>query len=89
MPQDHGIGGLAQKLRQLASPYRVLYIVAHPDDEDGPTMTYLSRGPGVEIVIASVTRGSSGVNLVTGDFFDAMRVLRTLELPRRGRDRSS
>lgn len=30
-PQDQGIGGLAQTLRQRASPYRVLHIVAHPD----------------------------------------------------------
>ena len=79
LPQDQGIGGLAQKLRQLASPYRVLHIVAHPDDEDGPTLTYLSRGLGAEVVIASITRGESGANLVTGDFFDALGVLRTLE----------
>lgn len=79
LPQDQGISGLAQTLRRLASPYRVLHIVAHPDDEDGPTLTYLSRGLGAEVVIASVTRGESGANLVTGDFFDALGILRTLE----------
>ncbi|MCY4188196.1 MAG: PIG-L family deacetylase [Bryobacterales bacterium] len=79
LPQDQGISGLVQKLRQLSSPYRVLHIVAHPDDEDGPTLTHLSRGLGAEVVIASITRGESGANLVTGDFFDALGVLRTLE----------
>ena len=79
LPQDQGISGLAQTMRRLASPFRVLHIVAHPDDEDGPTLTYLSRGLGAEVVIASVTRGESGANLVTGDFFDALGILRTLE----------
>ena len=79
LPQDRGISGLAQTLRRLASPYRVLHIVAHPDDEDGPTLTYLSRGLGAEVVIAAVTRGESGANLVTSDFFDGPGILRTLE----------
>lgn len=79
LPQDQGISGLVQTRWRLASPYRVLHIVAHPDDEDGPTLTYLSRGLGAEVVIAAVTRGESGANLVTGDFFDALGILRTLE----------
>ena len=79
LPQDQGISGLGQTLRRLASPYRVLHTVAHPNDEDGPTPTYLSRGLGAEVVIASVTRGESGANRVTGDFFDALGIFRTLE----------
>ena len=79
LPRDQGISGLAQTLRRLASPYRVLHIVAHPDDEDGPTLTYLSRGLGAEVVIAAITRGESAANLATGDFFDAPGILRTLE----------
>ncbi len=77
--EDLGAAGLRQTLRRLESPYRVLHIVAHPDDEDGGTLTYLSRGLGAEVTIASITRGESGANLVTGDFFDALGVLRTLE----------
>lgn len=79
LPQDVGAVGLRQTLRRLANPYRVLHIVAHPDDEDGATLTYLSRGRGVDVTIAAVTRGESGANLVTGDFFDGLSVLRTLE----------
>ncbi len=79
LAQDRGASGLRQTLRSLASPYRVLHVVAHPDDEDGPVLTYLSRGLGADVTIASVTRGESGANLVTGDFFDALGVLRTLE----------
>lgn len=79
LPQDVGAVGLRQTLRRLAVPYRVLHVVAHPDDEDGATLTYLSRGLGADVTIASVTRGESGANLVTGDFFDALGVLRTIE----------
>ncbi len=79
LPQDVGAVGLRQTLRRLANPYRVLHIVAHPDDEDGATLTYLSRSLGVDVTIAAVTRGESGANLVTGDFFDGLGVLRTLE----------
>jgi len=80
--EDLGAVGLRQTLRRIESPYRVLHIVAHPDDEDGGTLTYLSRGLGADVVIASVTRGESGANLVSGDFFDALGVLRTLEYRR-------
>ena len=80
--EDQGAIGLRQTLRRLESPYRVLHIVAHPDDEDGGTLTYLSRGLGAEVTIASITRGESGANLVTADFFDALGVLRTLEYRR-------
>ena len=80
--EDQGAIGLRQTLRRLESPYRVLHIVAHPDDEDGGTLTYLSRGLGADVTIASITRGESGANLVTADFFDALGVLRTLEYRR-------
>ena len=79
LPEDRGAVGLRQTLRRLENPYRVLHITAHPDDEDAGTMTYLSRGLGAHVTIASVTRGESGANLITGDFFDELGVLRTLE----------
>ena len=79
LPYDSGAVGTRQAIRKLANPYRVLHIVAHPDDEDGPTITYLSRGLGVAVTIASITRGESGANLIIGDFFDAPGGLRTLE----------
>jgi len=76
---DGGAAELLETLRRIANPYRVLHVIAHPDDEDSGTVTYLSRGLGVDVTIASITRGESGANLVTGDFFDALGVLRTLE----------
>ncbi|MDZ7639444.1 MAG: PIG-L family deacetylase [Bryobacterales bacterium] len=80
LPQDRGSVGLLQQLRKLQTRARVLYIVAHPDDEDGATIAKLSRGLGAEVVLLSLTRGESGANLVTGDAFDRLGLLRTVEL---------
>ncbi|MCC6264737.1 MAG: PIG-L family deacetylase, partial [Bryobacterales bacterium] len=82
LPQDRGSAGLLQQLRKLQTRARVLYIVAHPDDEDGATIAKLSRGLGADVVLLSLTRGESGANLVTADAFDALGLLRTVELRR-------
>lgn len=79
LPFDQGAAGTRQAIRSLSNPYRVLHVIAHPDDEDSGTVTYLSRGLGADVTIASITRGESGANLITGDFFDGLGVLRTLE----------
>jgi LmbE family N-acetylglucosaminyl deacetylase len=78
--EDRGAVGLWQTLKKLGTTARVMHITAHPDDEDGGTLALLSRGQGVEVTLASITRGESGANLVTGDFFDGLGALRTLEL---------
>ncbi len=57
-----------------------MHITAHPDDEDGGTITLLSRGMGVDVTLLCLNRGESGANLVTGDFFDGLGALRTVEL---------
>ena len=80
LPADRGAAGLLQSLRRLETNLRVMHITAHPDDEDGGTLTWLSRGRGVEVTLASITRGESGANLVTGDFFERLGALRSLEL---------
>ena len=57
-------------------------IVAHPDDEDGGLLTYLSRGLGVRATLFTLTRGEGGQNVMTGDTYDALGVIRTNELLR-------
>ncbi len=82
LPEDRGAAGLWRSLLQLQTTARVLHIAAHPDDEDGPTLTLLSRGRGADVTMLSLTRGESGANLVTGDFFDRLGALRTVEFLR-------
>ncbi len=57
-----------------------MLIVAHPDDEDGGMLTYYSRGLGARVAVLTLTRGEGGQNAMTGDFEDALGLLRTQEL---------
>lgn len=82
LPEDRGAAGLWRSLLELQTTARVLHIAAHPDDEDGPTLTWLARGRGADVTMLSLTRGESGANLVTGDFFDRLGALRTVEFLR-------
>ncbi|HEU0124178.1 MAG TPA: PIG-L family deacetylase [Bryobacteraceae bacterium] len=82
LPEDRGAAGLWHALTQLQTTARVLHIAAHPDDEDGPVLTLLARGRGAHVTMLSLTRGESGANLITGDFFDRLGALRTAEFLR-------
>ncbi len=79
LPLDRGAAGLERALKQLSTTASVLHVVAHPDDEDGPLLTYLARGRGVRTMALSLTRGEGGANLIAPYFFDELGVLRTLE----------
>jgi LmbE family N-acetylglucosaminyl deacetylase len=80
LPVDTGARGLQQLLRRLNTRASVLNIVAHPDDEDGGMLTLYSRGLGARVADISLTRGEGGQNAMTGDFEDALGLLRTQEL---------
>jgi LmbE family N-acetylglucosaminyl deacetylase len=80
LPIDRDALGLAQLLRRLNTRASILNIVAHPDDEDGGMLTLYSRGLGARVTDLSLTRGEGGQNFVTGDFEDALGLIRTQEL---------
>ena len=80
LPIDQGERGLEQMLRKLKTRASLMLIVAHPDDEDGGMLTYYSRGLGARVAVLTLTRGEGGQNAVTGDFEDALGLLRTQEL---------
>jgi LmbE family N-acetylglucosaminyl deacetylase len=58
----------------------VLYIAAHPDDEDTQLITWLARGGYGEVAYLSLTRGDGGQNLIGDELGEALGVLRTQEL---------
>src|ERR1700677_3068818 len=60
LPEDRGAADLEQTIKRLGTTASVLFIVAHPDDEDGALMTYLSRGLGVRVTLLTLTRGEAG-----------------------------
>ena len=80
LPQETGENGLKLELRKLATTGRLLQVVAHPDDEDGGMLTLEARGKGVSTTLMTLTRGEGGQNKVGSSLFDALGVLRTLEL---------
>jgi LmbE family N-acetylglucosaminyl deacetylase len=75
-----GTTGLALALRKLGVSARVLWVSAHPDDEDNGLLVRLSRGLGVRTGLFSETRGEGGQNAIGPEFFEALGVLRTAEL---------
>ena len=66
-------------LQRLQTTATVLHTVAHPDDENGALLTWLSRGQGVRTALYSTTRGEGGANLMGPELFDALGIVRTEE----------
>ncbi|MEO8588753.1 MAG: PIG-L family deacetylase [Flavobacteriales bacterium] len=66
-----------QKLQVLGS---VLYIVAHPDDENTRLIAWLANGKKVRTGDLSLTRGDGGQNLIGPELGDALGIIRTQEL---------
>ncbi|CAN5341395.1 PIG-L family deacetylase [soil metagenome] len=79
--QERGAAALANALAFLRPEVpRVLYIAAHPDDEDTRLITWLQRGGYAEVAYLSLSRGEGGQNVIGGELGDALGVLRTQEL---------
>ena len=63
----------------------VLYVAAHPDDENNQLIAYLSRGRYYRAAYLSLTRGDGGQNVLGPVFGDDLGVVRTEELLAAGR----
>lgn len=66
-----------QKLNFLGS---VLYIAAHPDDENTRLISYLSNDVKAQTGYLSLTRGDGGQNLIGPELRELLGVIRTQEL---------
>ena len=66
-----------QKLNVLG---RVLYIAAHPDDENTNLMAFWANGSLYDSAYLSVTRGDGGQNLLGPELGERLGVIRTEEL---------
>lgn len=64
----------------VAEPMRVLWVAAHPDDEDTNMIAWLARGRNVQTAYLSLTRGDGGQNLIGNELGEALGVIRTEEL---------
>jgi len=61
-PFERGLDLIRNELLVARSGIRALSLAAHPDDEDGGTLSYLRRTLGVETHICYSTRGEGGQN---------------------------
>jgi LmbE family N-acetylglucosaminyl deacetylase len=73
-------GSLAHALDRLAVTCRVLYVAAHPDDENTRLLTWLANARHVDAAYLSMTRGGGGQNLIGREQAELLDVLRTEEL---------
>jgi LmbE family N-acetylglucosaminyl deacetylase len=80
LAEDRGQAALEQSLKRLGTTASLMMIVAHPDDEDGALLTYLSRELGVRCTLLTLTRGEGGQNAMSADSYDALGLIRTNEL---------
>ena len=76
-PSSSEIFESLQKLNFLGS---VLYIAAHPDDENTRLISYMSNHVKARTGYLSLTRGDGGQNLIGSEIRELLGVIRTQEL---------
>ena len=59
---------------------RILYVAAHPDDENTRLIAHWSRAEGRDVAYVSLTRGEGGQNLIGPELGPALGAIREAEL---------
>ena len=85
IPINKGSAALWQSLKKLHTRASLIMVTAHPDDEDGGMLAYESRGRGTRVALLTLNRGEGGANVMSNDYFDALGLVRTMELLSAGR----
>lgn len=75
-----GSAEIYKDIRKLGVLANVLYLAAHPDDENTRMISYLSNDLSVNTTYLSLTRGDGGQNLIGPEMRDMLGVIRTYEL---------
>jgi len=73
---------LHQALIDLTNTWTVMCVAAHPDDEDGTTLTVLRRRDGAHTVSLFSTYGEGGQNAVGPELYEELGVIRAQETMR-------
>jgi LmbE family N-acetylglucosaminyl deacetylase len=76
-PSSSAILADLHKFQEMGS---VLYVAAHPDDENSQLIAYLARGRNYRTGYLSLTRGDGGQNVLGPQFGEELGVIRTEEL---------
>ena len=73
-------GQLELEIHKLLNLGSVLYVGAHPDDENTKLIAYLANEEQADATYLSLTRGDGGQNLLGVDLGEKLGVIRTQEL---------
>lgn len=79
-PKVYTSGEIYQSLKKLNFLGTVLYVAAHPDDENTRLISYCVNGLHADTYYLSLTRGDGGQNLIGPEIRELLGVLRTEEL---------
>ncbi len=71
---------LQKQLDRLQTVGSVLYVAAHPDDENTAVLATLTRGRHLRTAYLSLTRGGGGQDLIGPELGDGLAAIRTQEL---------
>lgn len=69
-----------QQLQQLNKLGTVMYIAAHPDDENTRLIAYLIHHDHINTIYLSLTRGDGGQNIIGNEQGAALGLIRTYEM---------
>ncbi|MBK9637267.1 MAG: PIG-L family deacetylase [Bacteroidetes bacterium] len=69
-----------QSIKKLEVTTTVLYIAAHPDDENTRLITWMSKEKLFRTAYISLTRGDGGQNLIGSELSENLGLIRTREL---------
>jgi LmbE family N-acetylglucosaminyl deacetylase len=79
-PREMDSAHIRLALEKLNVLGRVLYVAAHPDDENTNLIAYWANGALYDAAYLSLTRGDGGQNLIGPELRDSLGVIRTQEL---------
>jgi len=79
-PPTNSAPAILQEMKSFREMGSVLYIAAHPDDENTLLIAYLARGRNYRTAYLSLTRGDGGQNVLGPQFDEKLGVARTQEL---------
>lgn len=79
-PQKMNAVQIYEQVQKLNFLGKVLYVAAHPDDENTKLITYFSNHYHAQTAYLSLTRGDGGQNLIGTELREKLGVIRTQEL---------
>ena len=77
---SHSASDIQLMLKKLNTAATVLYVAAHPDDENTRLLSYLANERCVKTAYISLTRGDGGQNLIGQDIGPLLGLIRSNEL---------